>query len=128
MNTKQILSCAIALLVGLGIGLAVSHRTTDQTSRGMHKMPDGTMMHDSMDMASMMADMNAALAGKSGDEFDRAFLTEMIVHHEGAVEMAELALTNAKRQEIKDLSQAIISAQNTEITQMKNWLTKWYAR
>jgi uncharacterized protein (DUF305 family) len=76
----------------------------------------------------MMASMNAALAGKTGDAFDQAFLSEMIVHHEGAVEMARLALTNAKHQEIKDLATAIIAAQNKEIDQMKAWQTAWYGR
>lgn len=79
-----------------------------------------------MDMSSMMADMNANLAGKQGDEFDKAFINEMIVHHEGAVDMAELALTNAKHPEIKTLANAIISAQTTEISQMKGWLEDWY--
>ncbi len=118
----------IGALGGLLLGLVIWRLPVTGNKYGTHMMPDGTMMHGSMDMASMMADMNAALAGKTGDEFDRAFLAEMIVHHEGAVEMAQLALTNAKRQEIKDLSQAIISAQNTEIAQMKGWLTQWYSR
>jgi uncharacterized protein (DUF305 family) len=92
-----------------------------------HMMPDGSMMHNhDMDMATMMADMNAALMGKTGDAFDQAFITEMIVHHEGAVDMARLALTNAKHQEIKDLATAIIKAQTSEIDQMKEWQKKWY--
>ena len=96
--------------------------------RGAHRMPDGTMMSGSMDMATMMASMNANLEGKTGDAFDKAFITEMVMHHEGAVEMAELALTNAKRQEIKDLAKAIITAQNTEISQMKAWASAWYSK
>jgi uncharacterized protein (DUF305 family) len=82
-------------------------------------------MNHSMSMESMMMYMNAELVGKTGDEFDKAFLEQMIMHHQGAVEMAELALVNAKRQEIKDLSTAIIEAQNTEIGQMKNWQKSW---
>lgn len=123
-------SIGIAVVVGVLAGFLIwgSDYSKPGASSNRHMMPDGTMMHGSMDMTAMMADMNAALAGKTGDEFDRAFLTEMIVHHEGAVEMAQLALTNAKRQEIKDLSQAIISAQNTEIAQMKGWLDRWYSR
>jgi len=74
----------------------------------------------------MMMSMNAELEGKTGDAFDQAFLSEMIIHHEGAVEMAELALTNAKHQEIKDLANAIIGAQNEEISQMKGWQKAWY--
>jgi len=78
-----------------------------------------------MSMSEMMSSMNAELEGKTGDAFDQAFLAEMIVHHQGAVEMAELALTNAKHQEIKDLANAIISAQNTEIAQMMEWQKSW---
>jgi uncharacterized protein (DUF305 family) len=79
-----------------------------------------------MSMSDMMGDMTASLEGKQGDAFDQEFIKEMIVHHEGAVAMAELALTQAGRQEIKDLANAIITAQNTEIAQMKEWLKNWY--
>jgi uncharacterized protein (DUF305 family) len=79
-----------------------------------------------MSMSDMMTSMNAALQGKTGDAFDKEFLSEMIVHHEGAVAMAELALKNAKHQEIKDLSSGIIAAQNKEIGEMKAWGKSWY--
>ena len=121
-----------ALLVGgivigwLVWGASLSPKDTTEPM-GTHMMADGTMMHgDGGDMASMMADMNAALSGKKGDAFDQAFLSEMIVHHEGAVAMAELALTSAKHQELKDLATAIIAAQTTEIEQMKQWQRTWY--
>lgn len=70
--------------------------------------------------------MNAALEGKSGDEFDKAFMAEMTMHHQGAVEMAEMALKNAQHQEIKDLANAIITAQNKEISEMESWRKEWY--
>ena len=66
-----------------------------------------------------------SLQGKSGDDFDRAFIEGMIVHHEGAVQMAEQAKLNAKHQEIKDMSDAIIDAQTTEINQMRMWQKDW---
>jgi hypothetical protein len=94
---------------------------------GGHIMPDGTYMsNDGMTMSQMMADMNKELVGKTGDDFDKAFLAEMVVHHQGAVEMAKLALTNAKHQEIKDLARVIISAQNKEIGSMNSWMSGWY--
>jgi uncharacterized protein (DUF305 family) len=90
-------------------------------------MPDGTMMEgDGSDMSSMMMDMNAALKGKTGDAFDQAFLAEMVIHHQGAIDMAELAMANAKHQEIKNLSKAIVSAQTKEIAEMKAWQKSWY--
>ena len=72
-----------------------------------------------------MSEMTTDLKGKTGDTFDKAFMSEMIVHHQGAIDMADLALTNAKHQEVKDLAKNIIAAQNTEIQQMKAWQTQW---
>ena len=45
------------------------------------------------------------------DEADTAFAQMMIVHHEGAIEMAEAALTNAGSAEIKALAERISAAQ-----------------
>jgi uncharacterized protein (DUF305 family) len=55
----------------------------------------------------------------SGNGIDRGFVTEMVPHHESAVEMAELAQQYAERPEIQQLSEGIIASQNTEIRQMQ---------
>lgn len=68
----------------------------------------------------MMDAMNAELKGKTGDAFDQAFISEMVIHHQGAVEMAELALTNAKHQQIKNLASAIISDSNRKRSIISN--------
>lgn len=91
-------------------------------TRNAHMMPDGSSMHGQMN------EMTAGLSGKTGDEFDRAFIAEMIVHHEGAVEMADAALANAKHEEIRQMAHAIISAQTAEIQQMKDWQSSWYGQ
>ena len=90
------------------------------------KISNSHSVHDKMDMTAMMAGMNAALAGKQGEDFDKAFIEEMIIHHQGAIDMAKLALTNAKHEEIKTLANAIIAAQTTEINQMKEWKNSWF--
>ncbi len=126
-TNKNIYTVALlTLLIGLTVGFYAG-RSRENIVTNSHLMPDGTLMsNDGHDMASMMADMNKALLGKTGDDFDKAFLEEMIVHHQGAVEMAKLALTNAKHKEVIDLSNAIISAQNKEIADMNSWLDSWY--
>lgn len=125
-NKNSVVLLIVILLIGLGVGFYLRGGQKTE-SLGVHRMPDGTLMsNDSMSMAQMMADMNKALLGKTGDEFDKAFLTEMIVHHEGAVEMAKLAQRNSKHQEVRDLANAIISAQNKEIADMRGWLKSWY--
>ena len=99
-----------------------------QSNGMMHQMPDGTMMGGKaqMDMNSMMSGMMEGLNGKTGDEFDKAFLAEMIVHHQGAVVMAQAVLKNSKRPELIKLANDIISAQTGEITMMKNWEKEWF--
>jgi uncharacterized protein (DUF305 family) len=123
-NTKIIIIAVIALGVGLCSGMAFEFGD-DRT--GYHMMNDGgIMMNNDSGMSHMMGSMTSDLIGKTGDNFDKTFLSGMIVHHEGAVAMAELALKNAKHQEIKDLANAIIAAQNKEIADMKAWQKKWY--
>jgi uncharacterized protein (DUF305 family) len=73
-----------------------------------------------------MAGMDHGTMPATDAPYDAAFIDAMIVHHEGAITMANQALEQAERQEIKDLANEIISAQEAEIEQMKAWRTAWY--
>ena len=57
---------------------------------------------------------------------DQHFIVMMIPHHDGAIAMAELALTRAKRPEIKALAQQIKASQTAENAQMRRWYRQWY--
>lgn len=132
MENKQTLYYVLILAIGFMVGFLIfGTNNTSAPYRSQqsmqHMMPDGTMMHgDTMTMEDMMHDMNAELVGKTGDAFDQAFLEEMIVHHQGAVEMAQLVLETSKRPELVTLANNIISAQNSEIAMMKGWLSTWF--
>lgn len=139
-----VLSTALALVVICGIFMAASNRGHERFERGgMHRMPNGEMMMDNddmqkmmdgksgmmnhgRDMSSMMMDMNKVLEGKTGDQFDQAFLNEMVVHHEGAVDMAKLVLQTSKRPELIKLANDIITAQTGEIKMMQDWNKAWF--
>ncbi|MCU0660448.1 MAG: DUF305 domain-containing protein [Candidatus Pacebacteria bacterium] len=85
------------------------------------------MMQDNMmGMQHTMSSMMAELEGKTGDAFDAAFLSEMIVHHEGAVVMAEAVLRSSNRSELITLANDIIAAQTKEIEMMKEWQKSWF--
>ncbi len=118
-NTKTFFIALCMLVVGFAIGALVMKQPT---------VHDDINMDHSMSMADSMASMTASLAGKTGDAFDQTFIEEMIVHHQGAVDMAKFALMHAKHQEIKTLASAIIAAQTSEITQMQSWLAQWYGK
>lgn len=59
------------------------------------------------------------LSKLSGVALDKVFLEDMIVHHEGAVMMAESVQPYIENQEITDLTKAIKETQTAEITLMK---------
>jgi uncharacterized protein (DUF305 family) len=116
---KQIITALAALIIGAGLGYILPDIARDEAP-----VPEA---HTS-DMHGAMEDMTSELLGKTGDAFDQAFLREMILHHEGAVAMAEAALESAKHDEIKKMAEAIISAQTSEIREMKDWLNLWYPK
>ena len=118
MQTKPLLYGIIGFFLG-GLLVAIAASTINRPDQD-------NISNTNMPMSSMsMDDMTADLKNKTGDEFDEAFIANMIAHHEGAVEMAELSAKNAKHDEIKKLSNDIIDAQKKEITQMKQWQEQW---
>ena len=86
---------------------------------------DNMMDHSSMGMMNDMAGMNAELEGKTGDDFDKAFIEQMTMHHQSAIDMAAPGETNAQHQELKDLTKAVVAAQTKEIQQMQQWQKDW---
>ena len=67
-----------------------------------------------------------ALAPGCGDEdhadssdTDGAFLMEMTMHHETAIDMAELARDQAQHLQVRDLGEGIVATQSDEIEQME---------
>lgn len=68
--------------------------------------------------AQEMADLGAA----TGPAFDRMWLKMMITHHEGAVAMAKDELDQGANPEAKQLAQAVIDSQSTEIAEMRSAL------
>ncbi|HEY9649161.1 MAG TPA: DUF305 domain-containing protein [Coleofasciculaceae cyanobacterium] len=61
-----------------------------------------------------------------GRQADQHFIIMMIPHHQGAIDMAELALEKAQRPELKKLAEAIQRDQNREIDEMQTWYKQWY--
>lgn len=68
---------------------------------------------------SGMGTMDDAETLRTSGDVNTDFAQMMITHHQSAIEMAKLAADRAEHQEIKDLAEAIISAQEREIEVMK---------
>lgn len=113
MDTKALLYGLIGFFAG---GLLVSVAATT-----FNKQERPYVQTAGMSMAMMTAD----LGNKQGDDYDKAFINHMIAHHQSAVDMARLSAERARHDEIKQLSRDIISAQQTEIDQMRQWQRDW---
>lgn len=57
---------------------------------------------------------------------DQHFIVMMIPHHDGAIAMADLALSRAKRPEIRALARSIKASQTQENAQMRAWYRAWF--
>ena len=58
--------------------------------------------------------------------YDVRFIDGMMMHHLAAIDMANAALQSATDPKIKELAQAIITAQSAEVTQLRDWRASWY--
>ncbi len=136
MDSKPILYGVIGLLVGIVLTTYTASNAVNTGNanmmqmmgiRGASKMMNQETegMKGQMSMSSSMDDMMQSMMGRQEEDFDQAFLSAMIVHHEGAVKMAQAALTSAKHAELKTMAQDIIETQTKEIEQMKAWQKSW---
>ncbi|WP_405060833.1 DUF305 domain-containing protein [Kribbella sp. NBC_01505] len=76
----------------------------------------GVLTACSNDQAAPAADFNDA---------DVTFATQMIPHHQQAVQMASMAGYSATSAEVKKLATAIKAAQDPEIKTLSTWLVTW---
>jgi uncharacterized protein (DUF305 family) len=58
-------------------------------------------------------------SGAAGNGVDRAFVADMIPHHESAIEMAKIAKQRGESAFVKQLADDIASSQGEEITTMR---------
>ena len=71
----------------------------------------------------MSAGEMTGLEAATSENFDRMFLQMMVVHHEGAVQMAQAELDAGENPSALSLAQAIVDAQESEIARMRDLLS-----
>jgi uncharacterized protein (DUF305 family) len=113
MNKKTQLYSLIGLLTSSMIsGLLITNYTQAQSPNLEHDSH-----HPSTSQKPMMM-----------TQFDQHFIEMMIPHHQGAIDMSDLALSRAKHPQIKNLAIAIQKNQAREIQQMRAWYKSWYGK
>ncbi len=80
-----------------------------------------------MGTMSTMGDSGVkALAQLKGKVYDIAWMSQMIEHHRGAVDMSKMCIKACLDRDVKMAAQKIINAQDKEIKLMNTWLKSWY--
>jgi uncharacterized protein (DUF305 family) len=77
--------------------------------------------HLKMDHSKMVSSPGAESA-----PYELQFIDTMILHHQGAIDAAQLVATRAQHDELKQLAASIIADQQREIAQMKQWRAAWF--
>lgn len=115
MGAVMVACCAVPIIIALslggGLGAFFGSRSNDQTENRT---------------STQTNPVGGASPTDTTSQVDRQFIAMMVPHHEQAIQMADLALTRAKRPEIRQLAQTIKQDQTREIQQMRTWYKSWY--
>lgn len=121
----------IGLLAGYVFGINGSPRNSwmndmhEEAGEHMGDYNDSLIREDGA-MQHAMDEMMLGFRGRSGEAYEEAFLRGMIVHHLGAIRMAEDLLEETERPELEELARDIIESQSQEVETMKGWLEEWF--
>ena len=142
MERNTIIIALLTLIVGLLIGYFLSantmpnrgmidamnemHNENDRHWHGNDILSDEDIIRQDGAMQHAMEEIMLGFRGKTGAAYEEIFLKQMIVHHLGAIEMAEGLLQETERPELTGMAHDIIKVQSEEVDMMKNWMHEWF--
>jgi len=125
---KHILASAAALITLTTASLAPLAQAQSPKPQGASSSPMAgmsSMPAGGMDMKAMMKESSDKMASMSmTGKPDVDFAMMMRVHHQGAIEMAQMELKDGKEPQMKKMARDIIAAQKKEIAQIDKFLAK----
>ena len=92
-----------------------------QSRHSVSDLCDNPVVHDYQDANDRM---HAGIAMELSGDADLDFLRAMIPHHQGAIDMARVVIIHGSDPEVRELAEAIITAQGNAIELMETWLKK----
>jgi uncharacterized protein (DUF305 family) len=111
--------CALGAIVFIAGTSAALAQTMDKKHSTMPGMAAGGDMRGSM--MGMMKNMDSM---KMTGNADQDFATMMKIHHQGAIDMAQMELQSGKDAKMRAMAKRIIEAQQKEIKEFDRWLGK----
>lgn len=103
-----------------GVDVPTANTSTSSSSGNMMGGGMSSMMGGGMNMNGNTQDLATAT------DFDKAFIEQMIPHHQMAVMMAGMVLAGGEKAELRTLVQSISTSQSAEIEKMRAWYKSWY--
>jgi uncharacterized protein (DUF305 family) len=119
MRTRHIVGL-VMLVISATVGLAAAQTRSHRDAVPFaitSDVPSDRLMAQAMDRMH-----DGMMAAKPTGDPDRDFLSMMIPHHQGAIDMAKIVLLHTKDSRIRNLAQSIITGQQYEINLMNNLL------
>ena len=119
----------LALLLAVSLALAsCAGADTSSAEQGSNEQDGGEesggdmpgMDRSNMDMGSEGSMDASEMLMENGEYSDERFIDAMVPHHQGAIDMAEVALENAEHLELLQLAQNVISTQQAEIQELRS--------
>ena len=118
--TKRITATLAGLALTATLAACADQSTTPPAAT---TSPTGTSA-TATESVSASASASSDVAADHNDQ-DTTFAQMMIIHHEGAIEMSQLAIEQAETPEVVALAERIAEAQGPEIDEMTAWLNTW---
>ncbi len=123
LKTLCAVSAAALWLVTTSAQAQTTPAMPQSASMPMGKMQKGAAGSHDM-KASMMMGMDGMQKMSMSGDTDKDFAMMMKMHHQQALNMAEMELAHGKSAEMKAMAKRIIVAQKKEIAEFDKWLAR----
>lgn len=121
---------ALIAAAALSVVLAACGTTSTTAANAANPSAASSTAAPAVSSAAAMSSATGSMAVQPGADgpfkaADVTFAQQMLVHHQGAVAMADLAPTRASSAKVKALAAQIKAEQTPEILEMTGWLAVW---